>query len=36
MTFSVRFTEHAEADLMRLHEFILNKDPADLGLLTGR
>jgi plasmid stabilization system protein ParE len=32
MTFSVRFTEHAEADLIRLYEFILQKDPSDLSV----
>lgn len=32
MTFSVRFTAHAEADLIRLYEFILEKDSTDLML----
>ena len=29
MTYSVRFTEDAEADLVRLYEFILVKDETD-------
>lgn len=32
MNFSVRFTEHAEADLMRLYDFVLQRDPADFSL----
>jgi len=32
MTFSVRFTEEAEADLVRLYEFILAKDETDWSL----
>ena len=35
MSFQVRFTEEAEADLVRLYEFILVKDEADW-LLTAR
>ncbi|WP_306603548.1 type II toxin-antitoxin system RelE/ParE family toxin [Azonexus sp.] len=29
MTFRVRFTQEAEADLVRLYEFILERDAAD-------
>jgi plasmid stabilization system protein ParE len=29
MTYSVRFTEHAEADLVRLYQFVLSKDETD-------
>ena len=29
MTFAVRFTEEAEADLVRLYEFALNRDDGD-------
>jgi len=29
MSFTIRFTEHAEADLIRLYEFILQRDSAD-------
>jgi plasmid stabilization system protein ParE len=29
MTYSVRFTEHAEADLVRLYQFILSRDAVD-------
>lgn len=29
MSFTIRFTEHAEADLVRLYEFILQRDSAD-------
>lgn len=32
MSFSIRFTEHAEADLIRLYEFILQRDPTDWSL----
>lgn len=32
MSCRVRFTEHAEADLVRLYEFILDRDPADWSL----
>lgn len=32
MSFRVRFTEDAEADLLRLYEFILARDPADWSL----
>ena len=32
MTFSVRFTEEAEADLVRLYEFILANDETDWSL----
>ena len=32
MSFQVRFTEEAEADLVRLYEFILVKDEADWSL----
>lgn len=30
--YSVRFTEQAQADLVRLYEFILHKDPQDWAL----
>ena len=29
MTYRVRFTQEAEADLVRLYEFILDRDAAD-------
>lgn len=29
MTYSVRFTEHAEADLVRLYQCLLTRDEAD-------
>jgi len=29
MTYSVRFTEHAQADLVRLYQFVLSRDAAD-------
>jgi plasmid stabilization system protein ParE len=29
MTYSVRFTGHAEADLVRLYQFLLTRDEAD-------
>ena len=32
MTYKVRFTERAEADLLRLYEFVLDRDPADFAL----
>lgn len=32
MTFKVRFTPHAEVDLVRLYEFDLERDPSDLAL----
>lgn len=32
MTYRVRFTEEAEADLVRLYEFILERDAADWAL----
>ncbi|MBB3117459.1 type II toxin-antitoxin system RelE/ParE family toxin [Pseudoduganella violacea] len=32
MSFSVRFSEHAEADLIRLYQFILDRDASDLVL----
>lgn len=32
MTFRVRFTHEAEADLVRLYEFILERDAADRAL----
>lgn len=32
MTFRVRFTGHAEANLVRLYEFILQRDEADWAL----
>lgn len=32
MTYAVRFTEEAEADLVRLYEFILAKDETDWSL----
>ncbi|GJI92891.1 type II toxin-antitoxin system RelE/ParE family toxin [Duganella hordei] len=32
MTFSVRFTQHAESDLVRLYEFILQRDENDWAL----
>lgn len=32
MSYRVRFTEDAEADLVRLYEFILTRDPADWSL----
>jgi plasmid stabilization system protein ParE len=32
MSFQVRFTEEAEQDLVRLYEFILNRDEADWAL----
>jgi plasmid stabilization system protein ParE len=28
MTYSVRFTEHAQADLVRLYQFVLSRDAA--------
>lgn len=34
MTYQVRFTEEAEADLVRLYEFILQKDQTDCSLAT--
>ena len=34
MSYQVRFTEEAEADLVRLYEFILSKDQADWSLAT--
>lgn len=34
MSFQVRFTEEAEADLVRLYEFILAKDSSDWSLAT--
>lgn len=34
MTYRVRFTEEAEADLVRLYEFILAKDSSDWSLAT--
>ena len=34
MNYQVRFTEDAEADLVRLYEFILAKDQADWSLAT--
>ena len=34
MSYQVRFTEEAEADLVRLYEFILAKDQADWSLAT--
>lgn len=34
MSYQVRFTEEAEADLVRLYEFILDKDQADWSLAT--
>ncbi len=32
MTFKVRFTQQAEADMVRLYEFVLERDPSDLAL----
>lgn len=32
MTFAVRFTPHAESDLVRLYEFILERDDNDWAL----
>jgi plasmid stabilization system protein ParE len=32
MTFKVRFTPQAEADMVRLFEFILERDPSDWAL----
>jgi plasmid stabilization system protein ParE len=32
VTFSVRFTQHAESDLVRLYEFILQRDENDWAL----
>ena len=32
MTFSVRFTQHAESDLVRLYEFSLQRDENDWAL----
>ena len=29
MTYSVRFTQHAEADLVRLYQFVLSRDESD-------
>lgn len=34
MSYQVRFTEDAEADLVRLYEFILQKDQTDWSLAT--
>jgi plasmid stabilization system protein ParE len=34
VSYRVRFTEEAEADLLRLYEFILAKDQADWSLAT--
>lgn len=34
MSYQVRFTEEAEADLVRLYEFILAKDSPDWSLAT--
>lgn len=34
MSYQVRFTEEAEADLVRLYEFILAKDQADWSLAS--
>lgn len=34
MSYQVRFTEEAEADLVRLYEFILAKDQPDWSLAT--
>lgn len=34
MSYQVRFTEEAEADLVRLYEFILEKDQSDWSLAT--
>lgn len=34
MSYKVRFTEEAEADLVRLYEFILAKDSSDWSLAT--
>lgn len=34
MSYRVRFTEEAEADLVRLYEFILTKDSSDWSLAT--
>lgn len=34
MSYQVRFTEEAEADLVRLYEFILAKDKSDWSLAT--
>ena len=34
MNYQVRFTEDAEADLVRLYEFILTKDQTDWSLAT--
>lgn len=34
MSYQVRFTEEAEADLVRLYEFILAKDSSDWSLAT--
>ena len=34
MSYQVRFTEEAEADLVRLYEFILGKDSSDWSLAT--
>lgn len=35
MSFKVRFTPEAEADLIRLYEFILERDATDLHLAEG-
>jgi plasmid stabilization system protein ParE len=34
VSYQVRFTEEAEADLVRLYEFILTKDQTDCSLAT--
>lgn len=34
MSYQVRFTEEAEADLVRLYEFILDKDQSDWSQAT--
>lgn len=34
MSYQVRFTEEAEADLVRLYEFIIAKDSSDWSLAT--
>ena len=34
MSYQVRFTEEAEADLARLYEFILDKDKSDWSQAT--
>jgi plasmid stabilization system protein ParE len=36
MTYRVRFTQEAEADLVRLYEFILDRDAADWALPSVR